>query len=70
MQPDYRIVVDGKDISSKLRPRLISLTLEDKRGFEADTLELQLDDSDGQLQLPRKGASMQVLLGWQGRTGE
>jgi hypothetical protein len=66
MQPDYRIVVDGKDISSKLRPRLISLTLEDKRGFEADTLELQLDDSDGQLQLPRKGASMQVLLGWQG----
>ncbi|WP_417761707.1 phage late control D family protein [Shewanella sp.] len=64
MQPDYRITVDGNDISSKIKPRLISLSLDDKRGFESDSLELQLDDSDGQLNLPRKGAAMSVKLGW------
>ncbi|MES2339578.1 MAG: phage late control D family protein [Pseudomonadota bacterium] len=60
----FRLIVDGIDISDKARPRLVGLTLTDKRGGEADQLDLVLDDSDGRLALPRKGASVQLALGW------
>lgn len=64
--PDYSITVDGVDKSSGIKKRLMSLTLTDNRGFEADQLDIELDDSDGQLVLPRRGAKIAVALGWQG----
>ncbi len=64
--PDYQILVDGNDISPKFKTRLMSLRLTDNRGFEADTIEVQLDDADGQLAMPPKGAKMQVHIGWKG----
>lgn len=63
-QPIYRVIVDGRDISSLLDSRLIDLTLTDNRGFEADQLDLRLDDSDGQLALPTRGAEVELWLGW------
>ncbi|HDL7394880.1 TPA: phage late control D family protein, partial [Yersinia enterocolitica] len=60
------ITVDGVDKSSGIKKRLMSLTLTDNRGFEADQLDIELDDSDGQLVLPRRGAKIAVALGWQG----
>ncbi|WP_404389922.1 phage late control D family protein [Pseudoalteromonas phenolica] len=62
MQPDYQLTVDGKNI--RVDSLLESLVLTDNRGFEADTIEIQLDDSTGQLDIPRKGAKMQVKLGY------
>ena len=64
--PAYKITIDGKDITTLVKPRLMSLTLTDNRGFEADQVELQLDDADGKLTLPRRGASMRAWLGWKG----
>lgn len=64
--PDYAITVDGVDKSGGIKKRLMSLTLTDNRGFEADQLDIELDDSDGQLVLPRRGAKIAVALGWQG----
>ena len=64
--PDYQILVNGKDISPKVKARLMSLRLTDNRGFEADTVEVQLDDADGELAMPPKGATMQVRIGWKG----
>ncbi|MBX9474127.1 phage late control D family protein, partial [Yersinia enterocolitica] len=64
--PDYAISVDGIDKSGGIKKRLMSLTLTDNRGFEADQLDIELDDSDGQLVLPRRGAKIAVALGWQG----
>lgn len=64
--PDYSITVDGVDKSGGIKKRLMSLTLTDNRGFEADQLDIELDDSDGQLVLPRRGAKIAVALGWQG----
>lgn len=66
MTPEFQVIVDGKDISTKLSSRLIGLTMTDNRGFEADTLEITLDDTDGALALPRRGAKMKLALGWQG----
>lgn len=64
--PQYKVVIDGTDITNKVKPRLMNLTLTDNRGFDADQVELQLDDSDGLLTMPRRGASMRVWLGWKG----
>lgn len=65
--PNYQILIGGKDISPDIRPRLIGLTLTDARGFEADTVELSLDDSDGKLEMPPRGVKMRVYLGWRGK---
>jgi len=65
-QPEYRMTLDGKDITQNLSGRLISLSITDNRGFEADELQLELDDSDGLLALPAKGAKLRVSLGWKG----
>ncbi|NMM75547.1 late control protein [Rhodococcus sp. SRB_17] len=65
--PDYRLVVNGQDITAKVNPRLIGLTLSEGREGAADTLELTLADHDGQLALPRKGATIELQLGWRGQ---
>ena len=63
--PIYRLVVDGVDISSKVNNRLGQMRIENKRGFEVDTLDLTLSDHDGLLEIPSKGAVIQAWLGWQ-----
>ena len=68
-QADYRLTIDGEDFTPKVRPRLLSLSLTEKRGGEADQLDLELDDSDGRLALPRKGAAITLQLGWARGTG-
>jgi len=45
----------------------MSMTITDNRGFTADTIEITLDDSDGQLDMPRRGATLRALIGWQGQ---
>lgn len=64
--PVYQLLVDGSDISAAIRPRLMSMTITDNRGFTADTIEITLDDSDGQLDMPRRGATLRAFIGWQG----
>lgn len=64
--PQWKVVIDGVDITHKIKPRLMSLTLTDNRGFDADQVELQLDDSDGLLTMPRRGATLRVWIGWKG----
>jgi phage protein D len=62
----YSIMLDGKDISRKFDGRLISLSLQDNRGFEADQLDISLDDSDGALEIPPRGVTLKVAIGWAG----
>lgn len=63
-QARYQILVDGKDISALIAPRLISLDLTDNRGLEADQLSLVLSDHDGLLAIPPRGAKIRLWLGW------
>lgn len=66
MGPDFLIKQGDADISQNFRIRLLSLTITDKRGMEADTLTLELDDSDGKIVIPRRGELLSVYIGWQG----
>lgn len=65
--PDYMLTVNSKDVTANIRDRLISLTLTDNRGFEADQLDIELDDADGQLAMPVRGAVVKLFLGWKGQ---
>lgn len=51
--PDYRVKLAGSDITADISRRLISLSLTDNRGFEADQLDIALNDADGLMQMPR-----------------
>jgi phage protein D len=67
--PDFRVTLDGTDLTDRIRPRLITLRLSERRGGDADQLEITLDDSDGRLAMPREGATLSVQLGWSAGSG-
>lgn len=62
--PAFRITVNGKDISPVLRPRLVNMTLSENGEDESDQLDITLDDSDQQIELPTIGVSITVAIGW------
>lgn len=62
--PDFRLTLDGQDLSDRFRPRLIALTLSEKRGNELDQLDITLSDHDGLLQIPAEGVTLTLALGW------
>jgi len=62
--PAWRVLLAGRDISGLLRPRLIRLSLAETRGDEADQLDIEIDDADGQLVFPERGAVLHLALGW------
>lgn len=69
--PKFSVVVitqdkQKNDITQTVADRLMSMTIEDNRGFEADMLDLQLSDHDGKLALPPRNATIHVAIGWQG----
>lgn len=63
-KPVVQLTVDGLSLDGVIRKRLIQLTHTDNRGFETDTVELELDDSDGAIDLPPRGAILAVAFGW------
>lgn len=63
--PAFMLKLDNDDITQALSDRLISLTMTDNRGFEADQLNIELDDTDGQIALPPRGGTLTLWLGWQ-----
>lgn len=58
------ITVDGVSLDGVLRRRLLRLSHIDNRGLEADTVDIDLDDSDGALELPPRGAVITLAFGW------
>ncbi len=60
----YSISVDGRDVTSNFEPYLNRLHIKLTDGGESDTCEISLDDSAGQLQMPRDDADIEVRLQW------
>ncbi len=63
--PALNVLMGGKALTV-LDEKLISLELTDNRGFNADELTISVDDSQGDIALPPRGAELSVSLGWQG----
>lgn len=61
----WQLTLDGKDLTASFDPRLLSVRLSEKRGEEADELEIVVHDADGALAVPPEGARLRLSLGWQ-----
>lgn len=62
--PAWRVTLDGVDITAKMTGRLMRLRVSERRGDMADQLDIELDDSDGGLAIPKAGAEIALSLGW------
>ncbi|HBY0204238.1 TPA: phage late control D family protein [Klebsiella pneumoniae] len=63
--PAFNVLIGGKALTV-LDEKMISLELTDNRGFNADELTITIDDSQGDIELPPRGAELSLSLGWQG----
>lgn len=59
---DWRVLVDGQDMTDAMRPYLTRISVSDKAGSASDSCSLEFDDAGGQVQLPREGAGVVVYL--------
>ncbi|HEX5934590.1 MAG TPA: late control D family protein [Pseudorhizobium sp.] len=59
---DWKVFVDGEDMTTAMRPFLLKISISDKDGSASDSCSLELDDSGGQVKLPAEGAGVQVFL--------
>lgn len=65
MKPQIEITIDGNPVAGGLYERLVSVTVTDNDGDEADTFEMELNDGSPQfLAIPRKGAIVDIRLGY------
>jgi len=65
--PALRLTLNDQDISLRIAPRLLELSLSESRTDATDQLDLRLSDHDGQLAIPPRGAVLALSLGWQQR---
>ena len=61
--PIYQILRDGTDINNLIQDKFISLTITDKIGLSADTLDLNLG-FDGSYAIPRAGVVLEAKIGY------
>jgi phage protein D len=64
-RPFFRVSAGGVDITSKLVGRGISLTISDGVGRESDTIQLEIDDVNGEVAAPRTGVILNVVGGYE-----
>ena len=61
--PIYQIIRDGGDLTETIKDKFISLTITDKIGLSADTLDLTLG-FDGTYAIPRAGVVLEAKIGY------
>lgn len=64
--PIFSVKTDTKDITGLIKPRLVSLTLNDRSGVHADSMEMTVAD-DGQVPWPEEGSGLEVAIGYEGQ---
>ncbi|ASL45139.1 hypothetical protein bAD24_I16820 [Burkholderia sp. AD24] len=66
MKAIFQIIANGDDITRVIQDRVLRIRTVDKPGLEADECEIELDDRDGRIEFPPKGATLRLSLGWEG----
>lgn len=62
----FAVTVGGTNVTSTFASYLISINVSDAAGQTSDTASIELDDTDGRLVMPQKGALVSIMLGWEG----
>lgn len=60
----FRVAVGGQDVTAKLLPRLISLSISKSATEVTQSATFDLDDADGAVRFPANGTAVSVELGW------
>ncbi|MDV4144380.1 hypothetical protein [Shimia sp. FJ5] len=60
----FNVTVAGTNITTALMPVLLGLQVSDKVGTHTDSADLEIDDTDGRIVLPKIGAPVSIALGW------
>ena len=63
---DFQVMIAGSDLTTRLRPMLMSLDVGLRSDGQGDTASIVFDDTGGMLKMPTKGAKISVALGWVG----
>ena len=64
MTPAVVLSIDGQAFGSDTMSRIIDVTVDDKRGFEADEITITFSDADGALAIPSMESMIKVWLGY------
>lgn len=64
------IQAEGRDVTAVFQDRLLSITVTDNSGEQADEIEIELDDRGNLVEEPRRGVVLTVHLGWMGEALE
>ncbi len=64
-RPAVQITADGTDVTGNIMPGLVSLSITDGVGIDSDSVRFEIDDKDGVIEPPEKGAELQVQAGYE-----
>lgn len=64
MKAIFYVTANGVDIGSTLNPILTSIAIHDGAGSKSDTLEIELDDAGGHIELPPTNTPIVAGIGW------
>lgn len=66
LKPDFRILIDGKDIPEYLKQRVKSIRIDDHQSEKSDSVTVEFDDRDEDIEEPEKGRNLEIYLGYVG----
>lgn len=61
---NWRVSMDGRDLTQAFDPLLFKVSLTEKRSKEADQLEIEIWDKFGNVDIPEKGKKIKCEIGW------
>ncbi len=64
MIPAYRLTSKGKDVTANYAGRLLSISVTDQTDEQSDSLQIDLEDTGWQIELPKEGDIIVVELGY------
>ncbi|GLO70622.1 late control protein D [Phaeobacter inhibens] len=65
MTPTFEILMDGIDITGRIKKRVLSITVNDEAGSKSDTVRIELDDRGNSIVEPPDGTLILVALGYE-----
>ncbi|MCF6432506.1 contractile injection system protein, VgrG/Pvc8 family [Leisingera sp. MMG026] len=65
MKPAFEVHMDGINITSRIKDRVLSITVNDEAGSKADTVRIELDDRDNSILEPPDGTLILVAMGYE-----
>ncbi|TET04914.1 late control protein, partial [Burkholderia cepacia] len=58
MEAIFQVVANGSDVTKVIQDRVLEIRSMDKPGLDADECTITLDDRDGRVEFPPKGATL------------